>query len=102
MTSIAKQRQAIEHCLAMLETYDRIAPEILAPARDGCRTLAWIEKRQHLVKAIHALDQDAPAVAALFETFPGATIAAVRATDGGRSAIDATINAIAANEDRTP
>lgn len=104
MTSIAKQRQAIEHCLAMLETYDRIAPEILGPARDGCRTLAWIEKRQHLVKAIHALDQDAPAVAALFETFPGATIAAVRTTDGGRcdhaigggrSAIDATINAIA-------
>lgn len=99
MTSIAQQRQAIEHCLALLErSPGYFSPDIRAAARQGCLTLAWIEKRQHLVKAIHALDQDAPAVAALFETFPGATIAAVRATDRGRSVIDAAINAIGAGE----
>lgn len=88
MTPLAKQRQALEHCLEMLETYDRIAPDVLEPARQGCLTLAWLEKRQHLVKAIAALDEQAPQLAALCDTFPGIKLAEVRATDAGPTVFD--------------
>lgn len=85
MISLAQQRQAIEHCLALLESQRNVSPGILAAARQGCLTLAWLEKRQHLVKAIASLDEQAPQLAALCEAFPGIRLAEVRTTDGGRT-----------------
>lgn len=89
-TSLAKQRQAIEHCLAMLQTYDRIAPEILETAYAGCKTLAWLGKRQHLARAMAELDKDAPAAALIAETFPDARVEFSR--------LDAIVNELAEAE----
>lgn len=84
-SSIAQQRQAIEHCLALLADNEPQFAHFIEQARDGCRTLAWLEKRQHLVKAIAELDKQAPQLAALFEAFPGLKIADVRKTEPMRT-----------------
>lgn len=89
MTSLAQQRQAIEHCLAMLRTYDRIDPTILEKAQAGCKTLAWLDKRQHLARALSELEKDAPGAAALAETFPDARV------EFPRQRFDAIVNDLA-------
>ena len=93
--SLAQQWQAIEHCLAMLQTYDRIAPEILAPASAGVDSLKFFGKRQHLARAMAELDKEAPGAAAIAETWPEAKVEII---GSGRAAIDAVINRIVEGE----
>lgn len=81
MTSLAMQRQAIEDCLAFLEQSAPARRHLVDVAREGCRTLAWLDKRQHLVRALHELDKQAPGLADLLEAFPGTRIE-VRESDG--------------------
>lgn len=76
-TSLAMQRQSIEHCLAHLERADSGLSDVIAKAREGVRTLAWLEKRQVLIKKIVALDRDEPALAALLVALPEAEIVRV-------------------------
>lgn len=74
MTSIAMQRQAIEDCLAYLEQAIPSRRHIIDVARAGCHTLAWLEKRQHLTRALHELDKQMPGLTELIESFPGTRI----------------------------
>lgn len=76
-TSLAMQRQSIEHCLAHLERISPGLADVIAKAREGARTLAWLEKRQGLIKKIVALDRDEPALAALLVALPDAEIVRV-------------------------
>ena len=75
MRTLSAQRQAIEHCLAALESLSKGEYEDhLAVARQGCLTLGWFERRQELVRRVADLDKAAPGLAALLETFPDARI----------------------------
>ncbi len=74
-TSLALQRGAIEHLIAL---HDDDASTIIAAAKDGVRTLAWIERRQDLIRAIADLDRRAPAMAEILLAFPEARIVGIR------------------------
>lgn len=78
--SLAAQRQAIEHCLALLRGSGSTEPEIIDAAYAGVETLRWLEGRADLVRSIARLDREQPALAALLATFPDARIADVRTT----------------------
>ena len=78
--SIAAQRQALRHCLALLGGAGQISDEIRRAAEAGIATLEWLDKRRHLTRALAELDRDAPELLALLDAFPGATITAVRET----------------------
>lgn len=84
MSTLSEQREAIEECLSYLgtvlderESYSHIN-EALILAKAGCTSIAWIERRQELVRALYKLEQDAPEMAKLFEAFPGSEFAEVR------------------------
>jgi hypothetical protein len=77
--SIAQARQAIEHLIALYE--NEILPTgstLLEPANYGALVLAWLERRQELIKALDRLERERPDLVDLFAAFPGATIADVR------------------------
>lgn len=83
MSTLTEQREAIEICLDQLEAFliqdkDAVPKSILETAKKGCTSMAWIERRQELVRALHKLQQDAPEMAKLFEEFPGSEIKEVR------------------------
>lgn len=73
--SIARQRQAIEHLIALAgnEVID-----LHEPARQGALVLAWLERRQELMRALDRLERERPDLIDLFREFPGAQIADVR------------------------
>lgn len=75
MTSLAMQRGAVEHLIAL---HDDEGSTVGAAAKDACRTLAWLEKRQELIRAIEDLNRRSPALADILLQFPGSTIADVR------------------------
>jgi hypothetical protein len=72
--SINQARQAIEH---VTHAY---ADEgtIVEAAREGVRILAWLERRQELMKALDRLERERPDLVDLFREFPGAQITDVR------------------------
>lgn len=70
--SITQSRMAIEHLIA-LQT-EEPAGSVLDAAKHGCVVLAFLEKRQELMKALVELDRRAPALAMLLQEFPGAKI----------------------------
>lgn len=74
MSSISMQRQAVEHCLALLESAMDGHDAVIATARDACRTLAWFERRSELVRALVDLEKRAPGLAELAQEFPGTRI----------------------------
>lgn len=79
--SIAQARQALEHLIALSESdhmkhcYD---PWRTEKAKHGCLVLAWLERRQELMKAIDRLERERPDIADIFKAFPGAEIVGVR------------------------
>lgn len=78
--SISYQRQAIEHLIALREKDDtREVSSICDAAKQACITLAWLERRKELVRALDRLERERPDLAELFEAFPGSEIADVRA-----------------------
>jgi hypothetical protein len=72
--SITQARQAIEH---VTQAY---ADEgtIVEAAREGVRILAWLERRQELMRALDRLERERPDLVDLLNAFPGAQIADVR------------------------
>jgi hypothetical protein len=74
--SIAQQRQAVEHLLALFMQADST---ITGAARQAVLTLAWLERRAELIKALDRLERERPDLVDLFKEFPGAEIADVRA-----------------------
>ena len=73
--SITQQRQALEHLIA-LNTYNET---VTLAATQGVLTLAWLERRAELMKALDRLERQRPDLVDLFREFPGAEIADVRA-----------------------
>jgi hypothetical protein len=77
--SPAYQRQCVEHLLAYVESQ---ASDMSATVREGCRqavlSLAWIERRQELLRALDHLERQRPDLVDLFRVFPEATISDVR------------------------
>lgn len=80
--SIAQARQAIEHLIALCETKAEhgFPNQITMQAKHGALVLAWLERRQELMKALDRLERERPDLVDLFAAFPGATIADVRET----------------------
>jgi len=73
--SIARQRQAIEHLIARA---GKEQIDLHEPARQGALVLAWLERRQELMKALDRLERERPDLVDLLQKFPGAQIADVR------------------------
>lgn len=78
-TSLAMQRQCVEHLLAFAESR---AGDMSASVIEGCRqavlSLAWIERRQDLIKALDRMERHRPDLAEIFKEFPNAEIVDVR------------------------
>jgi hypothetical protein len=77
--SLSMQRQSIEHLLSELETQARRTGDdrwqrMIETAQHGCRTLAWFERRQELIKKIWALEEAEPLLAEIVRCFPDATL----------------------------
>jgi hypothetical protein len=76
------QRQSIEHLLHILEEQQsrralKDKPryqQMIETARHGCRTLAWIERREELIRKIYALEAAEPLLAEILRAFPGAAL----------------------------
>ena len=68
--SIAQARQAIEHLIARNED----GSTIIDAARQGALILAWLERREELLKAVDRLDRSRPDLVDLFKAFPGTDI----------------------------
>jgi hypothetical protein len=77
--SLSMQRQSIEHLLGVLESQGQRTKsdrwqQMIETARHGCRTLAWIERREDLIRKINALHEAEPTLAAILASFPDATL----------------------------
>jgi hypothetical protein len=77
--SLSMQRQSIEHLLGVLESQGKRTKndrwrEMIETARYGCRTLAWIERREELIKKLVALEEAEPLLAEIVRAFPHATL----------------------------
>ena len=77
MSSLAFQRQCIEHLIALHPGEDS---SFIDGAKKAALTLAWFERREEMTRAVVALDKAEPGLAALFEAFPGSRIAHVHDT----------------------
>ena len=75
-TSLSFQRQCIEHLIALAAT--QASEGVLEGARHGVLALAWVERRQELLRALDRLERERPDLAELFQAFPGAEIVDVR------------------------
>lgn len=76
--SLPAQRQALRHCVEIARR--ATGPEVIATAEAGLATLAWLERRAELARALAELDRTAPGLAALLEAFPGSAIDVIRET----------------------
>ena len=74
--SLSFQRQCLEHLIALGAT--QVSDDVLEGARRGVLTLAWVERRQELLRALVELDRRAPALADIFRQWPEARIEEVR------------------------
>jgi hypothetical protein len=74
--SIAQQRQAVEHLIAL--THEDVSTSVVQAAQQGALTLAWLERRAELMRALDRLERERPDLVDLFREFPGAEIADVR------------------------
>ncbi len=77
--SLSMQRQSMEHLLNHLEaqanaTGDDRWQQMIERARWGCVTLLFFERREKLVRAVHALDASEPLLAEFVKAFPDATV----------------------------
>lgn len=69
---ITLQREAVEQAYnALIDTPH--APHL----KQAALTLAWIERKAELVKAVDMLDREQPALAEVLAHFPGTKIAAL-------------------------
>lgn len=77
--SLTYQRGCVEHLLAYVESQ---ASDMSATVREGCRqavlSLAWMERRQELLKSLDRLERERPELADIFKAFPGSEIVGVR------------------------
>ena len=76
MSTLSEQREALEECIDA--SYGTVPPAKLELAKQGCLSMAWIERHAELVRALYKLQKDAPEMAKIFEAFPGAEISEVR------------------------
>jgi len=89
MTSITLARKSIEHLIALHEIHsDGSMQSVCANAKHGVLILAWLERRQELMKALDRLERERPDLIDLLNAFPGAQIADVRDTYHNGSGID--------------
>jgi hypothetical protein len=84
-TPSLSMQQSIEHLLSVLESQgkrkkDDRWQQMIETARHGCRTLAWIERREDLIRKIHALHEAEPMLASILASFPDATLRSLEET----------------------
>jgi len=75
--SIAQQRQAVEHLIALHHNDEPTT--VISAAKQLVLTAAWLESRAELLRALDRLERERPDLVDLFREFPGAEIADVRA-----------------------
>jgi hypothetical protein len=74
--SIAQQRQAVEHLIALHR--DDTPMTVVAAAKQLVLFAAWLERRAELLRALDRLERERPDLVDLFREFPGSQIADVR------------------------
>jgi hypothetical protein len=77
--SLSMQRQSIEHLLGVLESQGKRTKsdrwqQMIETARHGCRSLAWFERREELIRKLIALEEAEPLLAEIVRAFPHATL----------------------------
>ncbi len=81
--SLAYQRMAVEDLIARVG--DDPDCTVIEAAKQAALTIAWIERREELIKMIEKLRKDNPDLYDLFveftTRFPGASLADIRATE---------------------
>lgn len=77
--TLTEQREAVE-ALIFLATQDNAQPHgtMVAAARQAVLTLAWLERKENLVRELVRLEREAPDVARALVEWPGLQIAGVR------------------------
>lgn len=85
-STLTFQRQCIEHLIARAQT--QASEDVLEGARQAVRALAWVERRQELMKALDRLERERPDLVELFRVWPEARIVDVRDTYNNGSGID--------------
>lgn len=76
--SLSYQRQTVEHIAALYDKGDLQQRDRAVSLRQTAVVLAWLERRQELMRAIDRLERERPDLVDLFREFPGAQIADVR------------------------
>lgn len=77
--SLADQREAVE-ALIFLATQDNAQPHgaMVAVARQAVLTLAWLERKENLIRELDRIERDAPEISAALKQWPGLQITGVR------------------------
>lgn len=78
--SLAWQRQAVEHLIAMCKSADET---VIDAAKQACLSLAWFEKRADLTRELVRLDKEAPELASLLRQVPELRLDRVNFDDSG-------------------
>ena len=74
--SIAQQRQAVEHLIALHGNEEPTT--VISAAKQLVITAAWLERRAELMRALDRLERERPDLVDLFREFPGSQITDVR------------------------
>jgi len=75
--TLTEQREAAE-ALINLGIDNDMRPRDIEPAKAAVLTLAWLERKENLVRELVRLEREAPDVARALVEWPGLQIAGVR------------------------
>jgi acyl carrier protein phosphodiesterase len=70
--SLDAQISSVRHVIAL--AHNSAQPEVLENANDGLASLEWLFRNVDVVREIHRLMTEHPAIIALLRAFPGARI----------------------------
>ena len=71
--SLAMRKQAIDHLIAHGRSTG-ISETILEAAEDGADFLAWVVKREKLLRELERLERDRPGLCEALTAWPGADV----------------------------
>jgi len=75
--TLTEQREAVE-ALINLGIDNDIRPGVIEAAKQAVLTLAWLERKENLVRELARIEREAPELAAALVEWPGLQIAGVR------------------------
>jgi len=78
-SSLTQQREAVEALINLAIDNDNDArPNTIEDAKQAVLTLAWLERKESLVRELARIEREAPEIARALVEWPGLQIAGVR------------------------